>query len=262
MALRLALLTLAAFILAAPTAGAAVADRYVPFYDAPDGVTSGFDSHGALFLRFGSKAASIYRRIGGQRGTRVACDGVIARPNGATPISGGYTGIDSKLPRKRSRVYPHTLGSTRPMDVCAVATKRVSPEYPCLPLGGDESARCVRVIVALTDLGRAYVDARSRAIELFQIKSYLGVAQTEDDPIGELRRLVKSDAVVALPTPDAAPPTGNVGVWLNGENYAIGSVLQDGRLLFARYLDGVYSTHIYEFIRDEEPDHTVFSLFS
>jgi hypothetical protein len=27
--------------------------------------------------------------------------------------------------------------------------------------------------MALTDLGRAYVDARSRAIELFQVKSYL-----------------------------------------------------------------------------------------
>jgi hypothetical protein len=246
---RLALLMLATLALAAPNAGAAVADRYVPFYDAADGVTSGVDSHGALFLRFGPQAADIYRRIGGKWGTRVACDAVLARPNGATPISGGYSAVDPKLPRKRSRVYPHTLGQTRPNDVCAIATKRIRPEYPCLPLGGGESARCVRVIVALSDLGRAYVDARSRAIEIFQVKSYVGVAQTEEDPIGELRRLVKSDDVVALAAPDAAPPAGKVGVWLSGENYAIGALLQDGRLQFARYLDGVYSTNIFEFIR-------------
>jgi hypothetical protein len=259
MVLRLALLTVAAFALAAPTAGAAVADRFVPFYDAADGVTSGVDSHGKVFMRF---SPEVYRRIGGKRATRVACDAVIAKPDGAPPISGGYGGVDSKLPRKRGRVSVFDGGSTRPMDVCAIATKRIRPEYPCLPLGGGESARCVRAIVALTDLGRAYVDARSRAIELFQVKSYLGIAATEDDPIAELRRLVKSDDIVALPAPDAAPPAGKVGVWLDGENSAIGAVLESGRLQFVRYLDGVYSTNIFEFIRGEGPDSTVFSIFS
>jgi hypothetical protein len=33
-----------------------------------------------------------------------------------------------------------------------------------------------------------------------------------DYPLGELRRLV---------TPDPAPPAGDVGVWLDGQKYAV-----------------------------------------
>jgi hypothetical protein len=256
---RLALLTFAALALAAPSAAeAAVADRYVPFFDAADGVTTGRDSHGGTFMRFGPK---VYRRIGGKP-AEVACGSIIARPNGATPVSGGYTSSVFKLPRKRSRVYVVDGGSTRPMDVCTIATKRIRPEYPCLPNAAGESARCVRVIVALTDFGRAYLDARSRAIELFLIKSELRFVldQTDKTPVDRLRGRIGRD-IVTLPEPDALPPAGQVGLWVDGENYSLTALLQDGRPLFARFRDGVYSTNVHEFIRDEDPDHTTFSVF-
>ncbi len=255
---RLALLAFAALALAAPSAEAAVADRYVPFYDAADGVTTGRDSHGNTFMRFGPK---VYRRIGGGK-AEVACDAILARPNGATPISGGYTASVFNLPRKRSRVYVVDGGSTRPMDVCTIATKRKRPEYPCLPNAAGESARCVRVIVALTDLGRAYIDARSRAIELFLIKSELRFVldQSDQAPLDNLRRRIGRE-IVALPTPDALPPAGSVGFWFEGANYALTALLRDGRPLFARFQDGVYSTNVHEFIRDEDDEHTTFSVF-
>ena len=64
-----------------------------------------------------------------------------------------------------------------------------------------------------------------------------------------------------LPTWDALPPAGQVGVWISGEDYAIVARLRDGRPQFARELDGVYSTNVYELIRGEDREHTTFSLF-
>jgi hypothetical protein len=257
---RIAVLTLAALALVVPTAHATVADRFVPFVDASDGVTTGVNSKGEQFIRFGAKAAKLYRRIGGKK-ARVACDSILERPNGQTPISGGYSAIDPTLPRKPGRVYPHNLGSPRPLDLCAIATKRGKSEYPCLPIGAGES-RCTRVVVAFSDLGRAYLDAHSRAIELDLIRSELPYSSdgTDRPPIEVLRRRFGQEIAV-LPAPDAVPPTGNVGLWLSGENYAIAALLADGRLLFARFIDGVYSTNVYELIRKEEPDHAIFSVF-
>lgn len=258
---RLALLTLAALALGAPTARATVADRFVPFFDAADGVTTGVDSRGQQFVRFGPNAAKLYRKIGGKK-ARVACTSIIARPNGQTPLSGGYSAIDLALPRKRARIYPHNLGSPRPLDVCAISTKRVRPEYPCLPIGAGETARCARVVVAFSDLGRAYLDAHSRAIEIDLIRSELPfvLGQSGEPPLDQLHRGIGRD-IVALAAPGAPPPAGNVGLWLEGENYAISALLADGRLLFARFQDGVYSTNVYELIQKEEPDHAIFTVF-
>ena len=65
MFMRAFFLSVAVLGLAAPTAGAAIADQVVPVYDAADGVTAGQTAHGT-FLRFGPKAA----KLTGSPGTR------------------------------------------------------------------------------------------------------------------------------------------------------------------------------------------------
>ena len=184
-------------------------------------------------------------------------------PPARRPTSGGYSARRyPTLPRKRTRIHPHNLGSPTALDVCAIATKRGKSEYPCLPIGAGESRRCTRAMVAFSDLGRAYIDAHSRAIELDLIRSELPFANdgTDRPPLEVLRRRFGNE-LVALGAPDAAPTAGTVGLWLDGENYAIAALLADGRLLFARFLDGVYSTNVYEAHRKEEPDHAIFSAF-
>ncbi|MBE2318158.1 hypothetical protein DVA67_019410 [Solirubrobacter sp. CPCC 204708] len=62
-------------LLTGPAAAhAALADRYVPFYDAADGVRAGRDE-----VRFDAKAAALYRRTLAGRRVTVRCQTVPAR---------------------------------------------------------------------------------------------------------------------------------------------------------------------------------------
>jgi hypothetical protein len=50
-------------------------------------------------------------------------------------------------------------------------------------------------------------------------------------------------------------------VYLSGADYAIATLLADGRRQFVRFDDPVYSTNVHEFIQGEDADHTTFSVF-
>jgi hypothetical protein len=251
-------LALAALTLAAPTAGAAVSDRYLPIYDGGDGLTVSNGRQGQRYLHFSAKAAKIYRRIGGRKAF-IACGQVAVPSTGGPPTSGGYGATGYSLPRTRTRVTLDDGLNKRPPDVCTIATARVKSDGRCIPNGTDDP-RCVRVIVALTDVAGAYLDARARAIDLWLVKDSLGIASYEPSPIAAIERIVGRD-VVALTTPDDVPPPGKVGVFLQGDNYALATLLQDGRRQFVRFENPVYSTNVYEFIRGEDEEHTIFSVF-
>src|SRR3954454_13943430 len=142
---RSVLLSVAALALGPPAACAAVADSVVPFYDTSDGVSVGHGSNGIRFLRFGPKAARIYRGLAG-RNALVACGTVTPKPNGGKLVSTGFGSSEMKLPRKRGRVY--LLDDRRDAELCTVSTKRTKADRSCLSNSAGDK-RCVRVIVAL-----------------------------------------------------------------------------------------------------------------
>src|SRR5262245_1208445 len=89
-------LTLLALV-CAPSAQAAIADRYVPAYDASVGVTVGESIH------FAPKAAAIYKRIAGRRAL-VGCGDIEATSIGDGLSSSGYGSSIVTIPRRRGPV--------------------------------------------------------------------------------------------------------------------------------------------------------------
>jgi hypothetical protein len=86
---RSVLLSVAALALGPSAACAAIADSVVPVYDARDGVSIGKGSTGIRFLRFGPKAATIYRGLAGRKAL-VACGTVTPEPAGGRLASTGF----------------------------------------------------------------------------------------------------------------------------------------------------------------------------
>ncbi|MDA0162761.1 hypothetical protein OM076_20985 [Solirubrobacter ginsenosidimutans] len=243
MFMRAFFLSAAVLALAAPTAGAAIADQVVPVYDADDGVTAGQTAHGT-FLRFGPKAAKLYRRFAGHT-VRVGCGRPSAKDDGTSGFTGstdgtqelygdGYLSEDRRMPRTRGRVGLGYVGD--PYDVCFIATKRRTSDDICLPVSAPpyDEDRCVRLLVALTPQGVADIDERSRVIELGEL---FGA------PIDEAQKEFGADIVV-LDSPDASPPVGKVGLYEVGANTAAVAMLRDGRRLFVRQDGEVYSTNV------------------
>lgn len=77
------------------------------------------------------------------------------------------------LPRRANRVIRLTRSTG--VDVCALSTKRDEKrDVPC-SVPSDNERECVRVIVALTDAGRRYLDAKKRAIELFVVATTIEI---------------------------------------------------------------------------------------
>ena len=116
------------------------------------------------------------------------------------------------------------------------------------------------MIIPLTDPGRAYLGARARAIDLWLVKDALPAYMGEPSPVEELERFLGPD-IVALAAPDDPAPAGKVGVYTQGSNYALATLLADGRRQFVRFDDPVYSTNVHEFIRGDDAEHTTFSVF-
>jgi hypothetical protein len=244
MSLRAVLLSAVLLALAAPNASAAIADRFMPVYDRADGVTAGRQSAQTAFVRFGSKAARLYRDLAGAKAI-VGCGDPTVKDDGSRSILGdssgrtlygaaGYLWAERSLPRQRGRVAVPTGAAA---DVCFIATKEQRSDDLCLSLEHDADTWCVRVIVALTDKGRAGLDARSRALELDLV---FGV------PLAEIQKEFGADAAVALAGPDASPPPGTVGVFQNGQTTIAVAVLADGRRLFVRQEGDVFSTNVPE----------------
>jgi hypothetical protein len=226
------LMVLAGFAVTAPTAQAAVADRWVPIVDASDDVHVG-QAKGETYLRFGPKAAKLYRTLAGRSYT----SGCMAEQPGG---QGGSGASDGRLPRKRTRVFIAGLPGA---DVCFIASPIRASDDRCLfasmpELVPGERLQCLRVIIALSDQGRAYVDAYARMMEIATIFF-------DEDPLSfaELQEDLGAD-VVALPTPDAAPPAGKVGHFDDGHTRVISALLADGTRKFARMDGDVYSSNV------------------
>jgi hypothetical protein len=254
-ALGLALLVLA---LGAPSAGAEVADRFMPVYDASDGVRVVRSSTGEPLVRFGPKAASIYRAIRGRR-AMIGCGGVEPeRLGGSGLVTTGFMSGTFRLPRRRGPVRTWTDG-----DVGFIATRAGKDRRGCMALSETDTNWCARVIVAVTDPGAAYLDAHARALELSRtiIVANLALGVLADKaPIERARLQLGTDDVVALASPDASPPAGQVGYWTDGKaGYAAVALLRDGGRVFARFADGVFSTNVPGFIGfDDDANFTVF----
>jgi hypothetical protein len=233
-ALCLTLLASAAF---APAANASVADLIIPIYDAADDVhvRAGGDS-----LRFGPKAAKLYKTFAGKR-AYVGC-GKVYDDDGALRSQGFMAHPNYRIANRRGVVPMWTSG-----DYCAIATKRTKQDRRCYP--GESDQQCVRAIVATTDRGRAFLDQRSRTIELSLTMTAVGFAADPSSTFPGATRLERVQAqlgpdVVELATPDDAPPAGKVGYWTD-EKTGITAValLADGTRKYVRIQDGVYSTN-------------------
>jgi hypothetical protein len=228
----------------ASSANAAVADRILPFYDAADGVRVVRSSTGEALIRFDRKAAKIFKTVAGKR-AEVGCGTVTPQPLGDGPLAttGFMTNPGVKLPKKRGTVRMWTGG-----EICAISTKKVKDDNRCFP--PDRSSKlCVRVAVAATPSGVAYLDARARSIELALTSLSLELAL---DPswkvpgkttLERMRALLGPD-VAELATPDGTPPAGTVGYWTDGgKNFTVATLLADGSRRFVRIQDSVYSTN-------------------
>jgi hypothetical protein len=136
--------------------------------------------------------------------------------------------------------------------VCLIGTRAGKNRRGCLPVSETSEDWCARVIVAVTDAGAAYLDARARAIELSLTilaanLTFGSFAHTT--PIERARLQLATQDVVALASPDGTPPAGQVGYSDDGKaGYAAVALLRDGKRVFARQTDGVFSTNVPEFI--------------
>jgi hypothetical protein len=223
-------------VVLAPSAGAAtLGDGYIPDAETLPGVTVTVGKQGERSLRFGAKAAKVYRTLAGKRAT-YSC-AVLENDDGWLRVDAG-TSQRETLPRRANRVI--RLARSTGVDVCALSTKRNEKrDVPC-SIPSDNERECVRVIVALTDAGRTYLDAKKRAIELF-------VVATSIDALAEQGRdlqKVFGDSVVALASPDASPPVGKVGYIRQPNGLATASLLASGERAFLSIQNGVYSTNV------------------
>jgi hypothetical protein len=250
---RSLLLAVAVLTAGAPAATAAVADRVIPLYEADDGVQVGVGKRN-VYLRFAPKAAKLYRSLAGrtvtvgcgrqgeESGSSVIVGGSIDTDTGRIKSIGpGYSSTDQRFPRTRGRVDLPFVAD--PYDVCYLATKERATDRVCLPLStGSEQGQCVRMIVALTDTGRALIDARSRLIELDAVSDEARGAPTT---LARLQQTFGPD-VTALDGPDASPAPGKVGFWQEGQTTVVAVVLRDGHRQFVREDGEVYSTNVAE----------------
>lgn len=261
---RFLLLSLLVFTVATSAAEASIADEVLPFKDGTDGLEAVMGKRTPV-LRFGPRAAKLYRGLAGRK-VSVGCgrpgidnstenaDGSVTTWGGSSfdPNTGlheldggGYASTDMRLPRSGARVKLPFTGD--PYDVCFIATPARRSDRECLdPSFLDGKTTCVRVLVALTEAGRAQVDYRARMIDLDAIVDYVGWAKDPAKRLVEVTRTAGLD-VVALEQPDAAPAPGTTGVYLNGATRVVAVTLRDGTRKFVRWDGDVYSTNVPEF---------------
>jgi len=218
--LRALLLGAVLAVVGASSAHAAVADGLFPIYDASDGVTVVRSGSDGMRIHFGPKAATLYKSLAGKHAA-VGCGddgGIMQNP-------------DVKLAKRRGSVEMWTAG-----DYCVIETKQRKDETRCLKTD-SQSKECVRVVVAATDAGRAFLDTKARTYELGVTLGLLATLGPE-----KLQQAFGADAV-ALAGPDASPPAGKVGYWVDGKSFGAVVTLADGTRRFAQFVDDVYSTN-------------------
>lgn len=237
MKLRALCLTLLASACFAPAANASVGDLLMPVYDAADDVHV---RSGGAVVRFGPKAAKLYKTFAGKTAS-VGC-GEVADDDGSLSSVGFASNPSYKIPKRRGSVRMWTQG-----DYCTIATKQEKRDRRCF--SSEDRKRCIRVIVAVTDRGRAFLDQRARTIELGVTTVAVSFAadpslKVPGDTLLERVRAQLGPDVVELATPDDTPPAGKVGYWTDGKTgIAAVVLLADGTRRFVRVQDGVYSTN-------------------
>jgi hypothetical protein len=199
-------------------------------------------SHGDLEIRFAPKAAKLYRTIGGRR-AQVGCGTVTGKPVGQGFYTTGYLSGDFTIPQRRQTL--HTMTDDNDAELCAVASKRVKSDRSCLPLS-QSSKPCTRLVVAVTDSDRAYLERRAHTIALGLTVLAAEVTPVKLPPLGKARAALGDD-VVGLESPHASPPAGKVGYFNVGTTIAAVTLLPDGTRLFVRWDDTVFSTNVPEF---------------
>jgi len=243
------LLAVLALALAASPAQASVADQFVP---AADGVRTSRTAAGGVQLNFTPKA---YRAVAGRRATVRCANATDRGQSWSVDTTIGFAG-SRKLPRKRGPVFTGAAGR---LDLCVLGTPRGSDEQLCLVVDRSNAGPCARVIVTLTQTGRAYMDWISRAVEIERV-SYLDRSWGDMEPQGlELMNGAFGPDVVALPAPDATPPAGKVGYYKQGEVSVIAAQLQDGRRKFVRYDGEVISTNFLKALPEQSGTLSMFS---
>ena len=174
-----------------------------------EGVTAVRGSHG-IVLRFGPRAARVYRRIAGRR-VVVSCSTV-------SPLGGGFSedggsSESMRAPRRGRRIRTFTGGR---VDYCSVR------------LG--KPTRQVVAAAPLTADGRTFLDERETAWLLmvpFEVADQGAVPPST----AELVALGRGH-VVALEGPGGTPPPGKLGYWNDGTLVAAVAMTAKGRRLF------------------------------
>jgi hypothetical protein len=215
-----------------------LADQVLPFRDASDGVEAVMGKRSPV-LRFGPQAAKLYRPFAGRK-VSVGCGRTVETDDNGSVVTidvnhdlttlegGGYAGTEMRLPRNGARVVLPFDGE--PYDLCYLATpERRTDEYCLKTTTAPVEAPCVRVLVALTDAGRARVG----------------------DPTRRLTRAFGAD-IAMLDHPDAVPAPGKVGVYIDATTRVVAVILRDGSRKFVRWVGDVYSTNVAEFTGSSE----------
>jgi hypothetical protein len=234
-------LMVSALVVVPGRADATIADRLVPVHDAADGVTAGA-GRGRAFIRFGSRAALLYRGLAGRK-AKVGCGDPKVQDDGSTRSTvvvhgpemigrAGYWWSERTLPRGRERLVFSTIDTA---DACFIATQRRRSDDRCLMLFRSDRNWCVRVIVALTANGSAGLEERTRTLELDLV---FGM------PLAQIRKELGDSAAVALDGPDASPPPGTIGVFQSTSSTVAVATLADGRRWFVRQDGDVFSTNV------------------
>ena len=201
----------------------------LPLKDAADGVEAVMGKRTPV-LRFGPRAAKLYRGLAGRKAS-VGCgrpgidnsaesaDGDVTAWGGGSfdpstglhkLYGGGYAGTDMRLPRSGARVKLPFTGD--PYDVCFIATPARRTDRECLdPSVMDGKTTCVRVLVALTDAGRAQVDYRACMIDLGGDGRSRGLGEGPGEAAGRGDRDPESGHRRARPAGRGPPLRGRPG---------------------------------------------------
>ncbi len=180
---------------------------------------------GMLTIQFTDASAALGRKLAGKQ-VDISCD--------VHPKPGLLFGDDKDLSTLRHGKVD--VGGT------SVAVKLAFPGDACELSLSDDFGTLARV--ALTPAGAVWADEQAHATQMFD--AVMAVAPTTVYP--SVARVVAAGGghVVALDSPDASPPPGQIGYWTDGGTRAAYVTLSDaGRRLFVQDLgDGMQRTNV------------------
>ena len=105
--------------------------------------------------------------------------------------------------------------------------------------------------MALTDAGRARLDALARTVDLATVFYTPGPDEPGQPVFPYLRKFFR-DEISELAGPDDSPPPGKIGVWASGTEIVISTLLRDGTRRFVGQRGGIFSTNDAAFFGPQE----------